>query len=139
MTHDVAQDILSRALNNDEGGEDGIPRDYKSLDSSTSFEDGDFCHGATICADNGDENDDADGGYILSGECELCEREMKLTRHHLIPKRTWKNIAPRFLLAAPFVERGDMESAYRELDLGDYFQLPTTKTGTTRGIFSSRL
>jgi hypothetical protein len=36
-----------------------------------------------------DDDDDDDGQCLGPGECELCERLMKLTRHHLIPKSTW--------------------------------------------------
>ena len=36
-----------------------------------------------------DDDDDNDGECLGPGECELCERDMRLTRHHLIPKSTW--------------------------------------------------
>ena len=36
--------------------------------------------------------DDDDEIHIGPGECALCERFMKLTRHHLIPKATWGKI-----------------------------------------------
>jgi hypothetical protein len=39
--------------------------------------------------DDDDDDDDDDGQCLGPGECELCERDMKLTRHHLIPKSTW--------------------------------------------------
>jgi hypothetical protein len=39
--------------------------------------------------DNADDDDDDDGECLGPGECELCERDMRLTRHHLIPKSTW--------------------------------------------------
>eukprot|EP00586_Coscinodiscus_wailesii_P022102 CAMPEP_0172500944 /NCGR_PEP_ID=MMETSP1066-20121228/144395_1 /TAXON_ID=671091 /ORGANISM="Coscinodiscus wailesii, Strain CCMP2513" /LENGTH=281 /DNA_ID=CAMNT_0013275453 /DNA_START=15 /DNA_END=860 /DNA_ORIENTATION=+ len=32
---------------------------------------------------------ESDDDYIAEGECELCERYMKLTKHHLLPKSTW--------------------------------------------------
>jgi hypothetical protein len=38
---------------------------------------------------NDDDDDDDDGECLGPGECELCERDMRLTRHHLIPKSTW--------------------------------------------------
>jgi hypothetical protein len=40
-------------------------------------------------ANDEDEDDDDDGACLGPGECELCERDMRLTRHHLIPKSTW--------------------------------------------------
>lgn len=39
--------------------------------------------------------DESDGEYIGEGECELCEREIRLTKHHLIPKSTWSRIEVR--------------------------------------------
>ena len=49
-----------------------------------------------------DENDDGD--MIGEGECELCEREVKLTRHHLIPKSTWPRMKKRLWNSAPLIE-----------------------------------
>eukprot|EP00553_Chaetoceros_curvisetus_P015887 CAMPEP_0204645040 /NCGR_PEP_ID=MMETSP0718-20130828/1902_1 /ASSEMBLY_ACC=CAM_ASM_000674 /TAXON_ID=230516 /ORGANISM="Chaetoceros curvisetus" /LENGTH=289 /DNA_ID=CAMNT_0051666779 /DNA_START=105 /DNA_END=974 /DNA_ORIENTATION=- len=135
MTHDGAENILNQALK-EENSEDGW-EDYSDEDDEDLHVDNENY--------DSDSDSDPDGEeYIGSGECELCEREMKLTRHHLIPKHTWKHITSRFVSAAPFVEEGDMESAYRILDLGDDFQLPSTKTtrGTEEyltGIFSSRV
>ena len=34
---------------------------------------------------------------VQDGECELCERYIKLTRHHLIPRVTWKKMKKRLL------------------------------------------
>jgi len=52
----------------------------------------------------GDDDDDNDGGYIGDGECELCEREIKLTRHHLIPKTTWPRMKKRLWNSAPLIQ-----------------------------------
>ena len=49
--------------------------------------------------DNGDE-----GEYICEGECELCERDVKLTRHHLIPKTCWPKMKKRLHLAGPVLQ-----------------------------------
>ena len=57
-------------------------------------------------SDNSDEeidcsdDEDGDGEYIGEGECELCEREIKLTRHHLIPKSTWSTFKKKKIPAA---------------------------------------
>ena len=48
---------------------------------------------------NGDE-----GEFIGEGECELCERDVKLTRHHLIPKTCWPRMKKRFHLAGPVLQ-----------------------------------
>ena len=45
-----------------------------------------------------DESSD-DGDIVEEGECELCERLIKLTRHHLVPRSTWPRIEPRLLHA----------------------------------------
>lgn len=42
-----------------------------------------------------EEGDSEEDLCIRPGECELCERYMKLTRHHLIPKSTWNKIIKR--------------------------------------------
>ena len=46
------------------------------------------------------DDEDDDGEYIGEGECELCEREIKLTRHHLIPKSTWSTFKKKKIPAA---------------------------------------
>jgi len=69
-----------------------------------------------------DDEDMVDGDYIQDGECELCERHMKLTRHHLIPKETWKRIKPRFMDASPHYLSGDFETAAKIMRVGT---LPT--------------
>jgi hypothetical protein len=61
---------------------------------STSKRDGekddDASHKDSLLENPSDEDeDDVDGEYLGPGECELCERDMRLTRHHLIPKSTW--------------------------------------------------
>jgi hypothetical protein len=49
-------------------------------------------------------DDDDDGEYICEGECELCERNVKLTRHHLVPKSTWPKMKKRLWNAATIIE-----------------------------------
>jgi hypothetical protein len=39
-----------------------------------------------------DNDDDDDDVMIGPGECALCERYMKLTRHHLVPKSSWNRV-----------------------------------------------
>jgi len=46
-----------------------------------------------------DENEDDESEYLAEGECELCERDMRLTRHHLIPKTTHSKLKKRLLHA----------------------------------------
>lgn len=54
-------------------------------------------------------NSDDEENYIQDGECELCEREVKLSKHHMIPRSTWPRIRPRFMQAAPYFIDGDMK------------------------------
>ena len=67
-------------------------------DDQSSDDDGDNNNDNDI--DCSDEEDDDDGDYIGEGECELCEREIKLTRHHLIPKSTWQTFKRKKIPAA---------------------------------------
>jgi hypothetical protein len=47
-----------------------------------------------------EDTDYADGEYIGEGECELCERTIRLTKHHLIPRSTWPRMFARLTNAA---------------------------------------
>mmetsp|Transcript_5568 Transcript_5568/g.7325 ORF Transcript_5568/g.7325 Transcript_5568/m.7325 type:complete len:286 (+) Transcript_5568:107-964(+) len=42
-----------------------------------------------------DDDDDDDDSYIREGECELCERFILISKHHLIPKSTWPKVKTR--------------------------------------------
>lgn len=57
----------------------------------------------TNCDDHLDDGLE-DGDFIGEGECELCERRIKLTRHHLVPKATWPRMKKRLWNAAPVIE-----------------------------------
>ena len=81
--------ITSTVLNNDD-------------DSSGKSECSNSQNDITETVNFDDENDDGD--MIGEGECELCEREVKLTRHHLIPKSTWPRMKKRLWNAAPLIE-----------------------------------
>lgn len=83
-------------------------------------------------------SEDSVDAYIQEGECELCEREMKLTQHHLIPKCTWKIIKPRFANAAKPYRESNFEEVREIIDLGD--ELPEgLSTRTFTSGFSIRL
>ena len=71
-------------------------QDYDEFDDNNDVSDLDEKCNA-ILADAGDDDDDREE-IIGPGECELCERDVaKLTRHHLIPKSTWKRIESMIL------------------------------------------
>ena len=57
------------------------------------------------------ESDSDDGEYIGEGECELCERFIKLTNHHLIPRSTWPRILTRLNSAAHALSKHDVHRA----------------------------
>jgi hypothetical protein len=60
----------------------------------------------------GPEEDDGSEYYLIDGECELCDRgDIKLTKHHLIPKSTWSKIRTKLLNAVDAKERGDTNKA----------------------------
>ena len=108
--------------------QNGDDSDQESLDSDLSDEenisDDDTSVGST------DSND----AYIQEGECELCERVMKLTAHHLIPKCTWKFVKPRFMEAAEYFQEGRYDQVVNILHLGE--ELPY---GLTKKTFQSGL
>ena len=82
-----------------------------------------------------DDDDDDDGTFIGEGDCELCEREILLTRHHLIPRSTWPRLEPRLLNAfAAVLEHNDKAEAItgdglKHL-LADYRRITTTSSST---------
>lgn len=94
--------------------------------------------------DGGDEieSDGDDGDFVGEGECILCEREVKLTRHHLIPKTCWPRIKKRLWNAASTIETYhslDDESSHEKkeftraklektLGMTDISDIPTTIT-----------
>jgi hypothetical protein len=72
-----------------------------------------------------------DGMMLFDGECELCDRYIQLTKHHLIPKSTWPRLQTRLLHAAEANEKGDMERALSLLGPGLEHLLHTLKTDKT--------
>jgi hypothetical protein len=61
--------------------------------------DGEAEGGEEAIADDEIVEEDDSSCFIGEGECEFCERDMKLTRHHLIPKTTWSRIKKKILQA----------------------------------------
>lgn len=96
--------------------------------------------------DDDDDSEDESAYYFMNDSdesyCELCERtNIKLTKHHLIPKSTWPRIRTRLLHAMEALQRGDVNKHNMILggtNLGQIlatvflsFSSKTT-TGTTR-------
>ena len=79
------------------------------------------------------ESDDDDGLFIGKGECELCERYIRLTKHHLIPRSTWPKIIPRCLNAAEALSKNDVHRAGLILGPGLHHLLePLARTGVDK-------
>jgi len=57
------------------------------------------------------KTEEKEAGYLIDGECELCDRCIKLTKHHLIPKSTWPKIRTKLLHAADAKNNGDIDKA----------------------------
>lgn len=93
---------------------------------------------------------DDDGELIGEGECELCERTIKLTRHHLIPKSTWPRMKKKLWRAASAIESFysetdvDKQNYLREnlqntLGMGNITDLPSTITNASLRNYLSRV
>jgi len=93
---------------------------------------------------------DDDGELIGEGECELCERTIKLTRHHLIPKSTWPRMKKKLWHAASAIEsfysESDVdkqnhlrENLQKTLGMGNITDLPTTITNASLRNYLSRV
>lgn len=77
-----------------------------------------------------ENNNEDDGlGYLVDGECELCDRYINLTKHHLIPKSTWPRMQTKLLHAAEANEKGDREKALLILGPGLLDLLEGTQSG----------
>ncbi|CAB9497288.1 expressed unknown protein [Seminavis robusta] len=87
-----------------------------------------------------ENDDDDDGEYIGEGECELCERFIRLTHHHLIPRSTWPRILPRLTNAAEALSRNDVNRAGLILGPGLLHLLePLTRADSDRGAIKDLL
>ncbi|CAJ1961643.1 unnamed protein product [Cylindrotheca closterium] len=64
-----------------------------------------------------EDSDDEDSFPLFDGHCPMCERYIKLTKHHLIPKETWPRVGVKLRNAAEAKKRGDLEKA--TMILGD--------------------
>lgn len=87
------------------------------------------------------EDDGAECEYLLDGECELCDRYIKLTKHHLVPKSTWPRMQTKLLHAAEAIERGDRDKALLILGPGleDLLEDGETNRDCGRGRGRSRV
>mmetsp|Transcript_2470 Transcript_2470/g.5397 ORF Transcript_2470/g.5397 Transcript_2470/m.5397 type:complete len:307 (-) Transcript_2470:147-1067(-) len=85
--------------------------------SSSSDDDRESTHGSSSSHDDDDEEeedvDSTSGPIIVDGQCELCERcNVKLTKHHLIPKSTWSKIEIKIMRSTEaLIDDKDSEKA----------------------------
>mmetsp|Transcript_3452 Transcript_3452/g.9651 ORF Transcript_3452/g.9651 Transcript_3452/m.9651 type:complete len:256 (+) Transcript_3452:373-1140(+) len=81
--------------------------------NSDNEESGSDDDGESSSSKDSTDDDDADDGveYLVDGECELCDRYIKLTKHHLVPKSTWPRMQTKLLHAAEAIEKGDRDKA----------------------------
>ena len=109
IEEDQARNII---LNLQRSYNSSAKSDDESRDSEGSDVDDD-AEDSLLPDDNDDDVDDDDDGveYLVDGECELCDRYIKLTKHHFIPKSTWPRIQTKLLHAAEADEKGDREKA----------------------------
>ena len=78
------------------------------------------------------DSDDDDGELLSEGECELCDRCIQLTKHHLIPRSTWPRIKTKLLHAAIANEEGDCLRAQSILGDGLDHVLPQLSTNKSK-------
>lgn len=100
----------------------------KDDDDNNSLDD------ATDTSDNDDDVEDIstidENDYLVDGECELCERKMKLTKHHLIPKYTHSKLKKRLLHALTVSPNSE-----KSIELLNHFDdYPTSGASRTKSI-----
>jgi hypothetical protein len=84
----ILQNCINQLSGADDAAFDEISNDFENSSLSVASEND------TTIIENDDENDD--DSVVGKGACELCEREdIKLTRHHMIPKSTYNRIEPK--------------------------------------------
>mmetsp|Transcript_19080 Transcript_19080/g.29383 ORF Transcript_19080/g.29383 Transcript_19080/m.29383 type:complete len:258 (-) Transcript_19080:54-827(-) len=83
---------------------------------------------STISISQPSEDDESENNeqeiLIGDGECELCERYIQLSRHHLIPKSTHSKIKPRLAHALEALQKGDLHKAKTVLGDGLEYIIP---------------
>jgi hypothetical protein len=85
---------------------DFLPKAYEENQHKEDEEDN---TNLSASADDGFDYDETE--YLQDGECELCDRYIKLTKHHLIPKETWPRIQRKLLRAAEEQCKGAVDKA----------------------------
>mmetsp|Transcript_14469 Transcript_14469/g.20402 ORF Transcript_14469/g.20402 Transcript_14469/m.20402 type:complete len:263 (+) Transcript_14469:308-1096(+) len=76
---------------------------------------------------------------IGDGECELCERYIQLSRHHLIPKSTHSRMKPRLAHAFKALQKGEVHKANTVLGDGLDYLIPLLSNGSTDDVAPASL
>ena len=113
-TKKLSERLFSRNARADDDDDDTAAKN-----DDTALDENDDTFLADMNESNRNDTDDSDDDGVLigEGECELCERYIRLTRHHLIPRSTWPRMAPRLQNAADAIAKDDLHRA--QLILGD--------------------
>lgn len=90
----------------------GNDNEKQEDDSDTSDDEGSISSSLDL------EDDEVTDEYLIDGECELCDRYIKLTKHHLIPKQTWPRIQAKLSHASEAIGTGDEGKALSILGPG---------------------
>lgn len=72
----------------------------------------------TMSPEDKSDEEEEDGIALFDGECELCDRYIKLTKHHLIPRSTWSRLEVKLMHAAEAIDAGNAEKAAAILGSG---------------------
>jgi hypothetical protein len=94
-------DVLSKKINQQEASSEH-DEDDESLQSPVTINDD---------SESSLDEEEEDRIPLFDGECELCDRYIKLTRHHLMPKSTWSKLEARLIHAAQAKEDRDLNRA----------------------------
>lgn len=100
VVEDQARNLTEKIFRHDSDGNciDATPEEEEEESSPLNEKD-----------ENEEDDDDDLMPLLFDGECELCDRYIKLTRHHLMPKSTWSRMESRLRQASSAKEDGDME------------------------------
>jgi hypothetical protein len=132
MSRQTAMTTLSSLLDLGAEGEDNENENEADVSSEEAGKTNLKRRGQSPDDDSGD-NDDGEYLYVGEGECELCERFIRLTQHHLIPRSTWPRILPRLTNAAEALSKNDVNRAALILGAGLAHMLePLTTTDSDK-------
>ena len=131
--HLIQIDTLVENIGVDESEAKSIINKFNSMLRILDHESGDGSYIGTensnvVVDDDEDEDKYDEDLYLVDGECELCDRYIKLTKHHLVPKETWSRLQTKLMHAAEAKEKGDVDKALTILGHGLADRIGTLST-----------